>query len=75
MKFSVPQFALDFTGSLPHPDIDMRKCIICRAAFEPNGNPNKNKQLTCSKPACQRALKTIRQTLRREKVRKIRKKK
>jgi len=49
----------------------MRKCIVCKDRFEPVGNANQNKQLTCGKASCRRALKTIRQSLRREKVRKV----
>lgn len=75
MNASVPQFLLDFTGSLPHPAIDMRKCIICKKKIVVSHAPNKNKQLTCGKPLCLRALKTIKQQIRRDKRRQIPKKK
>lgn len=65
-----PQVLFDFVASVPHCSAVMRTCIICQGKFEPNGNPNQNKQLTCCAPECQRALKTIRQTLRREYERK-----
>ena len=42
-----------------------RKCVVCGAEYEINGNYNKFKQLTCRKKTCQRALKTMRQHQRR----------
>lgn len=60
------QYLLAFLPQMRHTGFVMKKCIICRTAFEPNGNANRNKQLTCTDQKCQRALKTIRQTLRRE---------
>lgn len=61
-----PQTLFDFVASVPHCSSCMKTCIICQGKFEPNGNPNKNKQLTCTEHRCQRALKTIRQSVRRE---------
>lgn len=42
-----------------------RKCVVCGGEFEVNGNFNKNKQLTCRRRLCQRALKTMKQSFRR----------
>lgn len=68
MSARVPQYALDFTGRLPHPAVDMRKCIFCKKPVEAFHGANQTKQLTCGKHLCQRALKTIRQSLRRDMV-------
>jgi hypothetical protein len=43
----------------------MENCVVCNHPFRISGNFNTKRQLTCKRPSCQRALKTMKQHWRR----------